>query len=241
MNRPSDVCDRESHRRTPQRARRAMSLCISSTELNLIRSQQEHNQLSDSTPTRMRDVSFSEASNGIGTPGESGDNIAMMMTELARLEAQAKDTINAYVSATIDYVSAIHENKETRAPGTIKKGQLRRKALLVRDRLDDFTKSARHIISILTDPMNRHGQKYSVASHFDKLHENGRGASTNLHKLTQREFDVLELLLKGLPNKQIGYQLGISVATAKTHVSAIFRKLNVSNRARVIALLVNVR
>lgn len=48
--------------------------------------------------------------------------------------------------------------------------------------------------------------------------------------LTPRQQDVLAGLLSGKSNKEIGRQLGLSEATVKAHLSAIFRVLQVSNR-----------
>ena len=48
--------------------------------------------------------------------------------------------------------------------------------------------------------------------------------------LTPRQLDVLELLVKGFSNKEIGVALGISYTSVKTHLEAIFKRLNVANR-----------
>ncbi len=52
--------------------------------------------------------------------------------------------------------------------------------------------------------------------------------------LSEREIEVLELLAQGLANKQIAAALGISEHTAKFHVSSIYTKLNVTNRAEAV-------
>jgi DNA-binding NarL/FixJ family response regulator len=57
-------------------------------------------------------------------------------------------------------------------------------------------------------------------------------AATGSQDLTLRQRRVLELLANGLSNKQIARQLDISEITVKAHVSAIFRKLGVSNRVQ---------
>ena len=51
-----------------------------------------------------------------------------------------------------------------------------------------------------------------------------------LDQLTQRERDVLRLIARGYTYKEIGKQLFISVKTVETHVSAVLRKLQLSNR-----------
>ncbi|PWB69567.1 MAG: DNA-binding response regulator [Anaerolineales bacterium] len=53
--------------------------------------------------------------------------------------------------------------------------------------------------------------------------------------LTERESEVLGLLAKGLANKQIAAALGISEHTVKFHVSSIYTKLNVTNRAEAVS------
>jgi DNA-binding NarL/FixJ family response regulator len=53
-------------------------------------------------------------------------------------------------------------------------------------------------------------------------------------KLSSRQREVLELLLKGLPNKLIARQLDISENTTKIHVSAVLRALGVSTRTQAL-------
>ena len=53
--------------------------------------------------------------------------------------------------------------------------------------------------------------------------------------LTDREREVLLLLVKGMTNKQIGKQLHLSPFTVRYHVSQLIKKLGVSNRAAVVA------
>jgi len=55
-----------------------------------------------------------------------------------------------------------------------------------------------------------------------------------LDELTPRENEVLQLLAQGLANKQIALQLGISEHTVKFHSSAIYSKLNVTNRTEAV-------
>lgn len=55
------------------------------------------------------------------------------------------------------------------------------------------------------------------------------------HDLTEREREVLALMVEGLTNPQIGERLVVSRSTAKAHVSNILSKLGVSNRAEAIA------
>ncbi|MGA9762045.1 MAG: response regulator transcription factor [Gaiellaceae bacterium] len=52
--------------------------------------------------------------------------------------------------------------------------------------------------------------------------------------LTPRELDVLPLIAEGLLNKEIADLLGLSLQTVKNHASNISRKLDVTNRTRMI-------
>jgi len=58
------------------------------------------------------------------------------------------------------------------------------------------------------------------------------------HDLTEREREVLVLLVEGLSNPEIADRLVVSRATAKAHVSNILSKLEASNRAEAVALAV---
>ncbi|MGO4571817.1 LuxR C-terminal-related transcriptional regulator [Microvirga sp. 2TAF3] len=53
--------------------------------------------------------------------------------------------------------------------------------------------------------------------------------------LTPRQRDVLELLVQGMPNKDIASALQLGRGTVKIHIAAIFRHFGVSNRAAAAA------
>ncbi len=55
-----------------------------------------------------------------------------------------------------------------------------------------------------------------------------------LAKLTPQQVRVLMMLSEGLLNKQIAYELGVSEATIKAHVSAILQKLGVDSRTQAV-------
>ena len=58
-----------------------------------------------------------------------------------------------------------------------------------------------------------------------------------LHTLTPQQSRVLTMLGEGLLNKQIAYELGVSEATIKAHVSAILLKLDVDSRTQAVIQL----
>ena len=65
--------------------------------------------------------------------------------------------------------------------------------------------------------------------------EKSHGSGLHLHELTARQREVLELLAKGLSNKQIARQLSLSHFTVRNHISQIMRLFEVSTRQDVVA------
>ncbi|MCX7324341.1 MAG: response regulator transcription factor [Hyphomicrobiales bacterium] len=62
------------------------------------------------------------------------------------------------------------------------------------------------------------------------------GTIKRLMSLTPQQVRVLMMLSEGLLNKQIAYELGVSEATVKAHVSAILQKLGVDSRTQAVIL-----
>jgi DNA-binding NarL/FixJ family response regulator len=61
-----------------------------------------------------------------------------------------------------------------------------------------------------------------------------RDLVAKLSTLTPQQVRVLMMLSEGLLNKQIAYELGVSEATVKAHVSAILQKLGVESRTQAV-------
>lgn len=61
------------------------------------------------------------------------------------------------------------------------------------------------------------------------------GEAPDGRMLTPREREILMLLGEGLVNKEIAVRLGVSEHTVKTHLAAIYEKLDASNRAEAVA------
>ena len=57
-----------------------------------------------------------------------------------------------------------------------------------------------------------------------------------LRELTPQQFRVLQMLGEGRLNKQIAWNLGVSEATIKAHVTAVLRKLGVHNRTQAVLM-----
>jgi len=73
-----------------------------------------------------------------------------------------------------------------------------------------------------------------VIDHFHRSPQ----ASSELGQLTPRERDILRLLAKGYLYKEIAEDLGISMSTVRTHVSAVYEKLHVQSRTEAAMKLV---
>ncbi len=84
------------------------------------------------------------------------------------------------------------------------------------------------------------GGKYIPDSVLDLTHknhvcnENQKHNFLNIPALTKRQSDVASLLTKGKSNKEIGRDLDISEATVRTHMTAIFKILEVNNRTQAV-------
>jgi DNA-binding NarL/FixJ family response regulator len=64
----------------------------------------------------------------------------------------------------------------------------------------------------------------------------GLSEDSAFHRLTEREVEVLRLLIAGKSNKQIGLDLGLQEITVKIHLRNAYRKIGASNRADVVRL-----
>jgi DNA-binding NarL/FixJ family response regulator len=71
-----------------------------------------------------------------------------------------------------------------------------------------------------------------VAGHAE-LRPDEADVAARVASLTPQQFRVLTMIAEGLLNKQIAYDLGVSEATVKAHMTAIMRKLGVNNRTQV--------
>ena len=94
---------------------------------------------------------------------------------------------------------------------------------------------AEEIIAAITDvreggsPMSMQIAR-RVVSHFREA----RQPAGEMEQLTKRENEILALLAKGLPYKQIAEQLSISASTVHGHLHAIYAKLHVQSRTEAV-------
>ena len=69
-----------------------------------------------------------------------------------------------------------------------------------------------------------------------EIESEDREIAAQVASLTPQQYRVLQYLHEGLLNKQIAYELHISEATIKAHITAIFRKLGVYNRTQAVLI-----
>jgi DNA-binding NarL/FixJ family response regulator len=60
----------------------------------------------------------------------------------------------------------------------------------------------------------------------------GSRSASQSHPLTDREQEVLQLVARGLPNKLIARELGISEKTVKAHLTTVFQRIGVTDRVQ---------
>ena len=73
-----------------------------------------------------------------------------------------------------------------------------------------------------------------VAEKLERMQGDASDFSERLATLTPQQFRVLGMLAEGMLNKQIAYDLDVSEATVKAHITAVFRKLGVRNRTQAV-------
>lgn len=90
----------------------------------------------------------------------------------------------------------------------------------------------------LTEALNQvlRGEPY-FPENIDLSTAKADSLSEKVATLTPQQYKVLSMLSDGLLNKQIAYELNVSEATIKAHMTAIFRKLDVKNRTQAVILL----
>ena len=71
-----------------------------------------------------------------------------------------------------------------------------------------------------------------VLGEYRRLSDGPAESDDGAPRLTERETEVLRLLVEGLPNKLIARRLGISEKTVKAHLTNIFQRLDVTDRTQ---------
>ena len=85
--------------------------------------------------------------------------------------------------------------------------------------------------------MDRIEQALVRSAHTLKTLRTKQSLQHHLADLTDRERDVMHLVIEGLPNKLIADQLDISVRTVEVHRARVFDKMNVKSAVELANLL----
>ena len=67
-----------------------------------------------------------------------------------------------------------------------------------------------------------------------EITQDEKSLAARISTLTPQQYRVLCYVREGWLNKQIGFEIGITEATVKAHITAIFRKLGVTNRTQAV-------
>jgi len=78
-------------------------------------------------------------------------------------------------------------------------------------------------------PMSAH-----IARQVVQFFHRSQAAHTEAERLSPRECEILDLLVKGLVLKEVADQLGIGLETVRTHVNHIYQKLQVRSRTEAV-------
>ena len=93
---------------------------------------------------------------------------------------------------------------------------------------------SRHLRECHRSDMESHMESHSTnEENFDRA----PGAGMPDVCFTPRELDILDLLRRGMQNKLIAYELGISQSTVKAHLRSIMMKLKAKNRTEAACML----
>lgn len=97
----------------------------------------------------------------------------------------------------------------------------------------DKSERAENLIAAIRRAAN--GEIMFTEEQFTRVHYWRKNAGEKWDSLTEREYEILELLVQGLDNKTISKTLEISLRTTAYHVTNILSKLDVGSRQEAVA------
>ena len=85
------------------------------------------------------------------------------------------------------------------------------------------------------NPDHRYADALAFAAEFREAISPNRVPTNVVELLTQREQEILHLIIEGLSNKEIAQRLTITLSTVKWYVNQIYSKLDVGSRTQAVA------
>ncbi len=164
-----------------------------------------------------------------GLKALNDDNYSLVLLDLNLSDAQGFEGLSklraSHQSVPIVIVSATEANeayqtaKSLGAAGYIPKSSS----------LEHITEAVETVLS----------GRQSFPKNMSETEKTDTRAAEKLHSLTPAQHRVMSFLSDGLLNKQIAFEMGISEATVKAHMTAIFRKLGANNRTQALLVFRN--
>ncbi|WP_151633449.1 alpha/beta fold hydrolase [Noviherbaspirillum aerium] len=97
--------------------------------------------------------------------------------------------------------------------------------------------ASRNHVLLQTDPAwEQFFNAFHAFMRAESSHESGYPLAEELHALSTRELEVLDLVARGMDNDQIAARLGLSAKTVRNHITNIFAKLEIYTRAKAVAV-----
>jgi len=159
----------------------------------------------------------------------------IQMTEMSGLDA-AKTILSSYPSARVVFLTTFADDEYIMR--ALKMGA---KGYLIKQEVASIAPALRSVMagqSVMGSEVLEHvGSIISnrVQQEGSGLNE-GPGRNNKLSPLSEREFEIVQLIAEGLDNKEIAGQIYISEGTVRNHISTILTKLNLKNRTQLAIL-----
>lgn len=160
------------------------------------------------------------------------------LSDLSTLRTNAISAVEASERATLDLLQALKDGAALAGETRSIRVPLRCPDGLAAATTGAFVNAAQNLIAVLSDPTHKlMPTPYSARVQPPAMDENEK--LRRLAELTPGQNRVFKLVVQGLPNKIIGYQLKITETTVKAHVGVILRKLGMYSRVRAIVIFGN--
>lgn len=171
------------------------------------------------------------------TPNDQLPDVALMDLEMPHMDGVDAIAIASCLYPQVKFVVLTIFDNEDKIFKAIKAGA--HGYLLKEESSESITEMLHQMLENSIGPISP-GIAYKILQLVQKnelrLPQQNQPRPTDFFDLTQREKEILQLLIDGLLYKEIGARLDISTNTAKKHVMNIYQKLHVNSRAQALHL-----